>query len=103
MASQDETVVRDTITPILRRVREEGWRASFATLLHEEPVLAGFALAAADTLAERLARSGVPRRIVIGTHIEFMTAQLVCIESMRQVSRQLWQDFLPGGESETKQ
>ena len=103
MASQDETVVREHVVRILQQIRREGWRASFATFQHEEPVLAGYALAAADTLAERLARSGVPRRIVIGTHIEFMTAQLVCIESMRQASRQLWQDFLPGAESETKQ
>lgn len=102
MPSNDETVVRKNVVQILQRVRRDGWQASFAVLEHQEPVLAGFALAACDLLTEKLRSYGMPRGMLMHVHSEIMTAQIVCIEAMRQASRELWQDFLPETESDPK-
>ena len=102
MPSNDETVVRKNVVQILQRVRRDGWQASFAVLEHQEPVLAGFALAACDLLTEKLRGYGMPRGMLMHVHSEIMTAQIVCIEAMRQASRELWQDFLPDAEPEAR-
>ena len=102
MPSNDETVVRKNVVQILQRVRRDGWQSSFAVLEHQEPVLAGFALAACDLLTEKLRGYGMPRGMLMHVHSEIMTAQIVCIEAMRQASRELWQDFLPSTEPDPK-
>jgi hypothetical protein len=101
MRPGDETVVHDNVLRILERVRSEGWRAALAKLEFEEPVLAGFALASSYTLEQKLHGLQLPRRVLIVIEMEMMTAQLVCIESMREASRALWQDFLPDAEAGT--
>ena len=100
MPSHDETVSRRTILPILQRARRHGWQAMFAVLEHQEPVLAAYALASADLLAEKLRSYGMPRGMVLFVHSEIIIAEMVCIEAMRQASRELWQDFLPDVEPE---
>ena len=102
MPSNDETVVRQDVETILARIRQSGWKRPFDQLCDEEPVLAGFALAMSDKLCIRLERLGVPGGLRQMIETEMMSAQVVCIESMRQASRQLWQDFLPGTETENK-
>lgn len=102
MASQDETVSRPCILQILERARRDGWESLFRVLEHQEPVLAAFALAAADLLAENLRTARAPERIVGLVHRDMMVASLTCIESMRHASRQLWNDFLPDGETDEK-
>lgn len=98
MHCNDGTVVHEDVLGIIRGVNEIGWRAAFDKLANEEPALAGYAMAASDLLAERLGKAGVPNAVLKLIEQRMMTAQLVCIESMRQGSRQLWQDFLPGAE-----
>lgn len=100
MPSNDETVTRKTILPILHRARSEGWEKLFAILQHQEPALAAFALASADLLAEMLRNHGMPCGMIKFVHSEFLVAEMVCIESMRQASRELWNDFLPSCEQE---
>ena len=95
MHSRDETVVHENVVEILQRVRREGWRAALAKLEFEEPVLAGFALASSYTLETKLRSLQLPRRVSLLIETEMMTAQLVCIASLREASRALWQDFLP--------
>jgi hypothetical protein len=102
MPSHDETVSRRHIVQILQRARFEGWRAPFGILEHQEPVLAAYALASADLLAEKLRGYGMPRDMVLWAHSEIIIAEIVCIESMRQASRELWKDFLPDAEPEKK-
>lgn len=102
MPSHDETVSRDRIRGILLRARSQGWPAMFGVLEHQEPVLAAYALATADLLAEKLRRCGMPSGLVLSVHREIIIAEMVCIESMRQASRELWQDFLPDAEPEKK-
>jgi hypothetical protein len=100
MPSHDETVSRERITQILLRVRCDGWQSLFGVLEHQEPVLAAYALATADLLAEKLRSYGMPRGMVLFVHSEIIIAEMVCIESMRQASRELWKDFLPDAEPE---
>lgn len=102
MASQDQTVSRQLIQRALVRARREGWQAMFGFLEHQEPVLAAYALASADLLAEKLRGYDVPGGIIQQVHREFITAELVCIESLRQAGRELWKDFLPQVEPEAK-
>ena len=102
MPSNDETVIKRDVVFLLRRIKRAGWRDSFDRFADEEPVLAGYALAASDLLAIRLADAGVPKSVLTLIETEMMTAQLVCIESMRLASRQLWQDFLPDESKETE-
>ncbi len=102
MPSNDEAVQHKSVIAILNRINSDGWQSRFDLLQHEEPVLAGYALAASDLLSEKLRRSGLPLRAMLAIHTEMMTAQLVCIESMRQASRELWKDFLPDAEAEPK-
>jgi hypothetical protein len=95
MQHRDETVAAEKVLELIRTIRGSGWKAQFDTRCDEEPVLAGFSLASSDKLSIQLIRLGVPvgLRQIIKT--EMMTAQLVCIEAMRQAGRELWQDFLP--------
>lgn len=104
MPSQDETVVHAAVVTILNRVKAEGWRRAMERLEQEEPVLAGFAYSAAYQLERTLGSLRLPRRVHLVIESEMMTAQIVCIESMRQASRLLWSDFLPtlGPNSETE-
>lgn len=102
MPSHDETVSRERITQIVLRARRDGWRSLFGVLEHQEPVLAAYALAMADLVAEKMQNSGAPAGLVQCVHREFIIAELTCIESMRQASRELWKEFLPGTETETK-
>src|SRR5689334_22730508 len=100
--SNDRTVSRDRITRILMHARREGWQSIFRVLEHQEPALAAFALATADIIAEKLRNTGAPDWLTRGIHTDIITAELVAIESMRQASRELWKDFLPDAEPETK-
>ncbi len=100
MPSNDETVSRKSIVQILKRSRFEGWQATFGILEYQEPVLAAYALATADLLAEKLRSYGMPRDMVLYVHSEIIIAEMVCIEAMRQASRELWKDFLPDAEPE---
>ena len=99
-APHDETVSRSRITQIMLRARRDGWRSIFSVLEHQEPALAAYALAMADLLAEKLRNTGAPPWLVRSVHREFIIAELVCIESMRQASRELWKGFLPEAEPE---
>jgi hypothetical protein len=101
-SSNDGTVSRGRITEIMVRARTTGWQGIFDVLQHQEPVLAAYALAMADLVAERLREGGTPDRIVRFVHREMVTAELVSIQAMRQASRELWKDFLPDAEPETK-
>lgn len=100
MPSKDETVARKNVLEILHRMRRDGWQASFGVLENQEPVLAGFALASADLLAEKFRSYGMPRDLVVFVHSEIITAEMVCIEAMRQASRELWKDFLPDADTQ---
>jgi hypothetical protein len=102
MPSHDETVSRERITRIMLHIRREGWEAMFGVLEHQEPALAAYALAMADLVAEKLSKGGAPISVVRCVQREMIMAELVCIESMRQASRELWKDFLPDPEPETK-
>lgn len=102
MSPHDEIVSREAITQILLRARRDGWQAIFGMLEHQEPALTAYALAMADLLAEKLSNGGAPVSVVRCVHREMITAELVCIEAMRQGSRELWKDFLPDPEPETK-
>ena len=46
-------------------------------------------------LGERLRSMWMPQRALFVIENGMMTAQLVCIESMRDAARSLWSDFLP--------
>ena len=100
MQEKDETVVHEEVLRIRRRVQDVGWRAVLAQLEHEEPVLAGFTLAASYVLEQKLRKLGVSPHALLVIERDVMTAQLICIESMRQASRALWQDFLPDADAE---
>lgn len=102
MGPHDETASRERITEILMQTRRDGWQSLFGVLEHLEPALSAYALAMADLVAEKLKNSGVPLPLVGCVHREMVTAELVCIESMRQASRELWKDFLPDPEPEKK-
>lgn len=100
MQEKDETVIHEDVLRIRRRVRERGWRATLLQLEQEEPVLAGFTLAASYVLEQKLRKLNVSPHALLVIERDVMTAQLICIESMRQASRALWQDFLPDADPE---
>lgn len=102
MSAHDETVSRERITQIMVRARRDGWQSLFGIIEHQEPALAAYALAMADLVAEKLRNGGAPASVERCVHREMITAALVCIEAMRQGSRELWKDFLPEAEPETK-
>jgi hypothetical protein len=96
MGCDNKTVQHKNVVAILKRIRHGNWQSHFAVLEDQEPVLAGFTLAAADTLAEKLKELGAPPGIALLVHTEMMVVQLLCIEAMRQASLELWRELLPG-------
>lgn len=102
MPLNDGTVVQKDVLNLIRRVRWMGWRAAFNEFADQEPVLAGYAMAASDNLGDLITTMGVPSRIRRLIENEMMVAQLVCIHAIWQSNRKLWQDFLPGTDSDEK-
>lgn len=77
MASQDETVSRACILQLLEHAHCDGCKTLFGVLEHQEPILAAYALASADLLAENLRRYRVPEWMIRRVHRDLMVAELV--------------------------
>jgi hypothetical protein len=61
-----------------------------------EPALASFISESLVTVAGKLALSGAPTEVVLGSHEEFLLLVLTCIQAVRRGHYELWKESMTG-------
>ena len=61
-----------------------------------EPVLASFLCESLATVAGKLALSGAPTELIMGSHEDILAITLTCIQAVRRGHYELWKDTMTG-------